>query len=196
MLSPVVAMPHNPLAYSTFLDAFGANLSTTQQYDLLAAGIHQPLLELLQYGSVVPTIRPASGSITVGLVLDRANDPTALLSGNWAERQAALAAFAEPNTPWPTYGADPTLYANTASQVGAPVPGQRRAQRSREPGLPVLGRTHIEAPAMPGRGNVRFDPKIGQWRRAKACPLRAISGRGLSISDRSAGQREWRRKAR
>jgi hypothetical protein len=117
MLSPVVAMPHNPLAYSTFLDAFGANLSTTQQYDLLAAGIHQPLLELLQYGSVVPTIRPASGSITVGLVLDRANDPTALLSGNWAQRQAALAAFAEPSTPWATYGADPALYDATRHQI-------------------------------------------------------------------------------
>ena len=110
-------MPYTSLAYSTFLDAFGANLATAHQYDHLAAGIHQPLLELLQYGSVVPTIRPASGSITVGLVLDRANDPTALLSGNWAERQAALAAFAEPNTPWATYGADPALYDATRHQI-------------------------------------------------------------------------------
>jgi hypothetical protein len=119
----VVAMPYTPVASSTFLDAFGAELFTPQQYDLLVAGSALPLRQLLQYGSLVPTIEPASRSITVGLVLDRANEPTALLSGNWAERQAALAAFAEPNTPWPTYGADPTLYANTASQVGALFPG-------------------------------------------------------------------------
>jgi hypothetical protein len=42
--------------------------------------------------------------------------------------------------------------------------------------------THIEAPAMPGRGNVRFAPKIGQWRRTKACPPWAISGSELRLA--------------
>ena len=64
-------MPHKPLAYSTVLDAFGANLSPGQ-YDLLAAGSPVPLIQLLQYGSIVPPIGPATGSITVGLMLDRA----------------------------------------------------------------------------------------------------------------------------
>ena len=51
-----------------------------------------------------------SSSVTVGLVLSRANDPTALLSGSWAERQMALA---DQSTIWSTYGADQTTYANT-----------------------------------------------------------------------------------
>jgi hypothetical protein len=38
-------------------------------------------------------------------------------------RQAALTAFAAPNTPWATYGADPALYANTVNQIGALFPG-------------------------------------------------------------------------
>lgn len=116
-------MPWTPLDNSTFLDAFGANLYTQDQYDSLVNGSAVPLSQLLQNGSLVPTIAPASRSITVGLVLDRASDPAALLSGNWAERQAALAAFAAPNTPWATYGADPALYANTVNQVSALFPG-------------------------------------------------------------------------
>ena len=116
-------MPWTPGTNSTFLDAFGAHLYTQDQYDALAAGSSVPLTQLLANGSDVPAVHPASRNIVVGLVLDRANEPTVLLSGNWAERQAALAAFAEPNTPWATYGADPTLYANTMNQIGALFPG-------------------------------------------------------------------------
>ncbi|MCA0303075.1 MAG: hypothetical protein LCH95_11800 [Proteobacteria bacterium] len=46
-------------------------------------------------------------TINVALVLDRANDPTTLLSGSWASRQAALA---DQTTVFQTYGADPTKY--------------------------------------------------------------------------------------
>ena len=50
---------HNPLAYSTFLDAFGANLFTTQQYDQLAAGSEVAArASCSRYGSLVPTIGP------------------------------------------------------------------------------------------------------------------------------------------
>src|SRR6185436_12468874 len=66
--------------------------------------------------------------VTVGLVLDRATDPASLLSGNWAQRQTGLAAFATPEALWATYGANATTYANTVAQVngvlggGAPPP--------------------------------------------------------------------------
>ncbi|MBW6402017.1 hypothetical protein KPL78_29495 [Roseomonas sp. HJA6] len=55
------------------------------------------------------SVRAASGgdSITIALVLDRANDPDALLSGNWAARQAALAD--QPSVA-SLYGADPATY--------------------------------------------------------------------------------------
>ena len=58
----------------------------------------------------------ASTKINVALVLDRANDPTALLQSNWATRQKELAALNDNGTLWTKYGADP---ANTAGAYGA-----------------------------------------------------------------------------
>ena len=109
--------------HATFLDAFGADLYTERQYRELAAGSREPLKELFQYGSQAATVDPAAAhaTITVGLVLDRANQPTALLSGNWAERQSALAAFGSRGDVWATYGADPTLYDTTRDQVRSVV---------------------------------------------------------------------------
>jgi len=49
-------------------------------------------------------------SMNVALVLDRANDPTALLDSNWGSRQQQLAALNQSGTLWSTYGADPTKY--------------------------------------------------------------------------------------
>ena len=43
-------MAFNPVANSTFLDAFGANQFTTQQYLQLAAGSQAPLAELFKVG--------------------------------------------------------------------------------------------------------------------------------------------------
>ncbi|MFM8582951.1 MAG: hypothetical protein ACKOFW_15830, partial [Planctomycetaceae bacterium] len=57
--------------------------------------------------------------ITIGLVLDRANDPTAMLSGNWAGRQAVLGSFATPAALWNTYGASQAIYDATVAQVTA-----------------------------------------------------------------------------
>jgi Ca2+-binding RTX toxin-like protein len=54
---------------------------------------------------------PAGQSIVVGLMLDRAEDPTALLQGNWASRQTALSQMAADGTLWTNYGADPSTYA-------------------------------------------------------------------------------------
>jgi hypothetical protein len=49
-------------------------------------------------------------SVNVALVLDRANDPTALLSSDWGSRQQQLAALNQSGTLWSTYGADPAKY--------------------------------------------------------------------------------------
>ncbi|PMZ82494.1 hypothetical protein C1X95_31515, partial [Pseudomonas sp. FW306-2-11AD] len=81
---------------STFLDAYGNNLYSPSQYAALAGGSTTPLQQLFTVGATAPTIVDATASsslntkfaVTVGLVLDRANDPTTLLSGNWAQRQA------------------------------------------------------------------------------------------------------------
>src|SRR4029453_15654252 len=126
-------MAFNPVANSTFLDAFGANQFTTQQYQQLAAGSQAPLAELFKVGNQPVTIDVADHSthITVGLVLDRAAPqphPDTLLGGDWAPRQAGLAPFAPPEALWAAYGANATTYANTVAQVngllggGAPPP--------------------------------------------------------------------------
>jgi hypothetical protein len=53
----------------------------------------------------------ASTKINVALVLDRANDPAALLQSDWATRQKELATLNENGTLWTKYGADPAKYA-------------------------------------------------------------------------------------
>src|SRR4029077_19679335 len=99
-----------------------ANLYTDAQYQQVLHGSTTPLLELFQYGSTPATLSPAAGThVTVGLVLDRATDPTSLLSGNWAQRQTGLAAFSTPEALWATYGANATAYSTTLSQVAGVV---------------------------------------------------------------------------
>jgi hypothetical protein len=126
-------MPFNPVANATFLDAFGANQFTASQYNALLAGSQAPLVELFRVGTKPVTIDVADVGtrITVGLMLERAAPQSQvddLLAGNWAQRQAALAAFATPEALWATYGANPATYASTVAQVnallggGAPAP--------------------------------------------------------------------------
>src|SRR5882757_6003800 len=111
---------YNPLSNSTFLDAFGANLYSAQQYQDVAVGntaaAETALAQLFNYGQHVASVSDATADtfVTVGLVLNRAADPTALLSSSWGERQAALADQA---AIWSTYGADPALYAATSAAV-------------------------------------------------------------------------------
>jgi hypothetical protein len=115
---------YNPLSNSTFLDAFGANLYSAQQYQDVAVGntaaAETALAQLFNYGQHVASVSDATADtfVTVGLVLNRAADPTALLSSSWGERQAALADQA---AIWSTYGADPALYAATSAAVAAVV---------------------------------------------------------------------------
>jgi len=111
---------------STFLDAFGAGLYTQAQYDLLASGQTGPLNSLFQIGTTAATVSDLTTSsnanslasgITVGLVLDRAHDPSSLLSGNWAQRQTAIAALSNSGGPWATYGADQATYGATQTAI-------------------------------------------------------------------------------
>jgi hypothetical protein len=110
---------------STFLDAFGTGLYTDTQYNLLASGQTSPLNSLFQVGTTTATVtdytttRPNSlaDGITVGLVLDRMNDPSSLLSGNWAQRQAGIAALSSSGGPWATYGADQATYTATQNAI-------------------------------------------------------------------------------
>ncbi len=67
---------------------------------------------------------PSGGTLAAGmkmnvaLVLDRANDPTALLNMSWAERQKELKTLNDNGTLWSTYGADQTQYNNALTELG------------------------------------------------------------------------------
>jgi hypothetical protein len=93
-----VPTQYTPLANSTFLD-----------YDSYRSGAPSPT------GTAV------AGNFTfnVALVLDRANDPTALLQSDWASRQQQLEALNENGTLWSTYGANPATYNQVLSELGA-----------------------------------------------------------------------------
>jgi hypothetical protein len=58
-------------------------------------------------------------SFNLGLVLDRANDPTALLGADWGSRQQQLQSLNDAGTLWSTYGADPTSYSQVVSDLGS-----------------------------------------------------------------------------
>ena len=107
------------IANSTFLDAFGANLYSAAQYQVVASGDASALLPFFSYGSSTASFGRATNNdhITVGLMLDRATAADSLLSGNWAQRHAALAAFADSTALWSTYGANPGTYSAVQSQI-------------------------------------------------------------------------------
>ena len=58
-------------------------------------------------------------TMNVALVLDRANDPTALLDSNWGSREQQLAALNQSGTLWSTCGADPTKYSAVLAALHA-----------------------------------------------------------------------------
>ena len=91
------AVSYVQVATSTFLDLTSANTN-----------------------GVAPTGDPYAGSVTfnVALVLERANDPTALLNADWATRQKTLAALEKSGTLWSTYGADATVFQSIITELG------------------------------------------------------------------------------
>ena len=62
---------------------------------------------------------PADGTVTVGISLNRANDPTALLAMNWAQRAATLKTLSESGSLWTTYGADVATYNRVVDAITA-----------------------------------------------------------------------------
>jgi len=55
--------------------------------------------------------------LNVALILDRANDPTALLNSNWASRQQQLDTLNNNGTLWTQYGADQAKYNQVLSDL-------------------------------------------------------------------------------
>ena len=80
-------------------------------------------LDLTSYqgNAPLPTGTPLSGSIkiNVALVLERANDPTALLEADWGARQKQLAALNESGSLWSTYGADKQAFDKVLDELDA-----------------------------------------------------------------------------
>ncbi len=58
-------------------------------------------------------------TLNVALVLNRANDPTALLGKSWGERQKELKELGDSGDLWTTYGADQTQYNNVLDALTA-----------------------------------------------------------------------------
>ncbi len=91
---------YNPIANSTFLDFTGYGITNQNLTAAEAFGISDT--------GAFPNGAPAG--INVALVLERANDPTALLAGDWGSRQSAIASLNATNSLWTTYGADVATY--------------------------------------------------------------------------------------
>ena len=113
------------IANSTFLDAFGDKEATAQQFAALTSSsslaIAQAVLGQLYAENGVPasvSVAPNADMITVGLVLNRANDPTALLESSWGVREAALA---NQSAVFATYGALPTTFGATLAATEAAI---------------------------------------------------------------------------
>jgi len=66
----------------------------------------------------------ATETINVAVILPRANDPTALLSGNWATRQNELKALEASGTLWSKYGASQTEYDAAVAKLTGTGSGQ------------------------------------------------------------------------
>lgn len=112
------------LASSTFLDFVGYQLATPQDFATLASATGLDQAQQLQIATQVlgnrfgspghpAAVSLSSQNIIVGLTLDRLNDPTSLLSENWATREAKLADQANI---WNLYGSG-AKFAQTEQQL-------------------------------------------------------------------------------
>jgi hypothetical protein len=102
-------MTYAPIANSTFLEFSGYGIADPSQ----------SVAQAFRLGSGGDIAFPngATAGINVALVLERANDPTAMLAGDWGSRQVALQALNDTNALWTTYGADGTLYNNSVAFI-------------------------------------------------------------------------------
>ena len=76
--------------------------------------------------------RAADEIVNVAITLPRANDPTALLTSDWAVRQTTLSDLKDSGTLWTTYGADQTQYNDAVALLTGTSAGQL--------GLTMIGR--------------------------------------------------------
>ena len=122
---------YNVVANSTFLDAFGAmavgstdpapaiqTLANNTANDVRTAT--QLLDPMLGYPGNPSSLQRADSSelINVALMVERAAPQSqldALLGGDWADRQNTI--VGQGNTIWSTFGADPTVYADTQQAI-------------------------------------------------------------------------------
>src|SRR5258707_11003745 len=72
-------------------------------------------------GATAPTggAPVTSFTLNVAIILERANDPTALLNAGWASRQRQLDTLNDYGTLWSTYGADQTHYNQVKADLAA-----------------------------------------------------------------------------
>jgi hypothetical protein len=72
-------------------------------------------------GATAPTggTPVAAFTLNVAIILERANDPTALLEAGWASRQQQLDALNDSGTLWSTYGADTANYNQVLTDLAA-----------------------------------------------------------------------------
>ena len=97
------SITYAPVDNSTYLELTGYRV-TSEATPAAAFGIKVPHL-----------FAPGDPGINVALVLPRANDPTAMLGGDWGSRQKALAGLEASGTLWSTYGADQKQFDATVS---------------------------------------------------------------------------------
>lgn len=95
-------MSRTTLPNSTYLDltSYQTTLATTPEG---AYNLNPPTLSTM--------------TLNVALILPRANDPSALLSSDWATRQATLAELQSSGTLWTTYGANQSDYTAALAEL-------------------------------------------------------------------------------
>ncbi len=155
---------------STFLDAYAYQLATPAQIATLA----NPLSTIAQQNAVLeamtgfaPVAAGGADRVTVALTLDRANDPTALLSGSWASRAAALA---DETATFNTYGANAADFTATRTAINT-----------------LLGAgVHITAASVVSDAHTRTF-----WLELDAAQFQTLFGRDLLKID-AAGNFGWR----
>lgn len=69
------------------------------------------------YGITSPHVAPNSDTLVVGLMVNRASDPNALLHEDWGTRQQALASLESSGSLWSTYGGSASDYATVLNYL-------------------------------------------------------------------------------
>lgn len=107
MATPDLQSQSVALSSSSFLDFSGYRITSASTVEA-AYGFSD--------GQLFDNASGATG-FNLALMLQRVQQPTALLSQPWASRQQQLAQLDKAGTLWSTYGADPATYASIVSQL-------------------------------------------------------------------------------